>query len=143
MSMELKIPSPEQAYWGLRAMKSVALADGTLDDTELHMLASVQQIFGATHAPEHLSPITPTDLAREFPYPQLRQQLVQGLIVMSLIDGKANARETDLVEQFAQALGVSAPEVKNLRHVFDGEILQLRLDLVRRFWLRPKVEEIW
>ena len=26
--MELKIPSPEQAYWGLRAMKTVALADG-------------------------------------------------------------------------------------------------------------------
>ena len=24
--MELKIPTPEQAYWGLRAMKAVALA---------------------------------------------------------------------------------------------------------------------
>ena len=32
--MELKIPSPEQAYWGLRAMKTVALADGMLDDSE-------------------------------------------------------------------------------------------------------------
>ena len=26
--MELKLPSPEQAYWGLRAMKTVAMADG-------------------------------------------------------------------------------------------------------------------
>ena len=141
--MELKIPSPEQAYWGLRAMKTVALADGTLDETELHMLASVQQILGTTHAPEQLSPITPADLAREFPDPQLRQQLVQGLIVMSLIDGKANARETELVEQFAQALEVSAPEVKDLRHVLKGEILHLRLDLARRFWLRDKVKDIW
>jgi len=74
--MELKIPSSEQAYWGLRAMKTVALADGTLDDAELHLLASVQHIFGTTHAPEQLSPITPADLAREFPDPQLRQQLV-------------------------------------------------------------------
>jgi hypothetical protein len=56
--MELKIPSPEQAYWGLRAMKTVALADGTLDDAELHLLGSVQQIFGTTHAPEQLSPIS-------------------------------------------------------------------------------------
>ena len=63
--MELKIPSPEQAYWGLRAMKTVAMADGTLDDAELHMLASVQQVFGTTHASEQLSPITPADLARE------------------------------------------------------------------------------
>jgi hypothetical protein len=31
--MELKVPSPEQAYWGLRAMKTVAQADGTLDDS--------------------------------------------------------------------------------------------------------------
>ena len=141
--MELKIPSSEQAYWGLRAMKTVALADGTLDDAELHLLASVQQIFGTTHAPEQLSPITPADLAREFPDPQLRQQLVQGLIVMSLIDGRAYAQETELVEQFAQALGVSAPEVKDLRHVLNGEILQLRLDLARRFWLRDKVKDIW
>ena len=39
--MELKIPSQEQAYWGLRAMKTVALADGVLDDSELHLLASI------------------------------------------------------------------------------------------------------
>jgi uncharacterized tellurite resistance protein B-like protein len=107
--MELKIPSQEQAYWGLRVMKTVVLADGTLDDAELYLLASVQQIFGTTHDPEQLSPIAPADLAREFTDPQLRQQLVQGLIVMSLIDGTVNAKETDLVEQFAQALEVSAP----------------------------------
>ena len=141
--MELKIPSPEQAYWGLRAMKSVALSDGTLDDSELHMMEAVQRIFGTTHDLKQLTPIKPGELAREFPDRQLRQQLVQGLIVMSLIDGKANAQETDLVERFAQALEVSAPEVKDLRHVLKGEILQLRLDLVRRFWLRDKVKEIW
>ena len=124
-------------------MKTVALADGALDDSELHLLASVQRIFGMTHEMEQLSPITPEDLALGFPDPQLRQQLVQGLIVMSLIDGKANAQETDLVEQFAQALEVSAPEVKDLRHVLKGEMFQLRLDLARRFWLRDKVKDIW
>lgn len=141
--MDLKIPNSEQAYWGLRAMKTVAQADGTLDDSELHLLASVQQIFGTTHAPEALAPIAPEDLAREFSDPQLRQQLVQGLIVMSLVDGKANAQETDLIEQFAQALEVRAPEVQNLRHVLKREIFLLRLDLARRFWLRNKVNEIW
>ena len=141
--MELKVPSPEQAYWWLRAMKTVAQADGTLDDSELHMMEAVQRIFGTTYSLEELVPIAPADLAREFADPQLRQQLVQGLIVMSLIDGKANAQETDLVEQFAQALEVSAPEVKDLRHVLKGEIFQLRLDLARRFWLRDKVKDIW
>ncbi len=141
--MELKIPSPEQAYWGLRAMKTVAMADRALDASERHMLESIQRIFDTTHDLEQLAPITPVELARVFPDPQLRRQLVQGLVVMTLIDGKANLTEADLVEQFAQALEVDVPEVKNLRHVLNREIIQLRLDLVRRFWLRPKVEEIW
>ncbi len=141
--MELKIPSAEQAYWGLRAMKTVAVADGTLGESELHMLASAQRVIGTNYVVEDLAPITPAELARAFPDPQLRRQLVQGLIVVSLIDGKPNAQEADLVEQYAQALEISDPEVKNLRHVLNGEIAQLRLDLVRRVWLRPKVKELW
>ncbi|MFO0698267.1 MAG: hypothetical protein U0236_03480 [Nitrospira sp.] len=141
--MELKIPSPEQAYWGLRAMKTVAMEDGTLGESERHMLASVQRVIGTSYVVEDLAPITPAELALALPDPQLRRQLVQGMIVVSLIDGKPNAQETALVEQFAEALEVNVLEVKNLRHVLNGEILQLRLDLVRRFWLRPKVEEIW
>lgn len=68
---------------------------------------------------------------------------MQGLVIMTLIDGKADPKETDRVEQFAQVLEIDVPEVKNLRHVLEGEILQLRLDLVRRFWLRQKVAEVW
>jgi tellurite resistance protein len=141
--MELRIPSPEQAYWGLRAMKTVAMADGALDPSEHHMMESIQRVFGTTHDLEQLSPLTPSELAQAFPDPQLGQQLIQGLIVMSLIDGNVNDRETDMVEQFARALDVNAPEVTDLRHALKGEILQLRLDLVRRFWLRDKVKEIW
>ena len=134
--MELKMPSPEQAYWGLRAIKTVALADGVLDESELHMMEAVQRIFGTTHELEQLAPITPTDMAQAFPDPQLRRQLVQELIVMSLIDREASPQETDLIEQYAQALEVSIPEVKDLRYLLRGEILRLRLDLARRFWLR-------
>ena len=141
--MELKFPNHEQAYWGLRAMKTIAMADGVLNESERHMLASVQRVIGTTYEIDELAPITPLELAQAFPDPQLRKQLVQGLIVVSLIDGKPNGQETALVEQFAKALEINVPEVKNLRHVLNGEVLQLRLDLVRRFWLRPKVEEIW
>ncbi len=141
--MELKIPNPEQAYWGLRAMKTVALADGALDGSELRMMAAVQEIAGTSHAVEDLAPITPAELARALTDQQIRRQLVQGLIVMSLIDQEPNLQEAVLVEQFAHALEVSLPEVKDLRHLLKGEIFQLRLDLARRFWLREKVKEIW
>jgi tellurite resistance protein len=57
--MELKTPDPEQAYWGVRAMKSVAMADGALDASELHMVESIQRILGTTHTLEEIAPITP------------------------------------------------------------------------------------
>jgi len=141
--MELKIPTAEQAYWGLRAMKTVALADGALDESERHLLGSIQTVLGTNHPVDQLEPITPEELAQALPDRQIRQQLVQGLIVASLIDGKVIAKETILVEQFAQVLEVSAPEVRDLRYMLEGEMLRLRLDLGRRFWLREKVKEIW
>ena len=141
--MELKMPSPEQAYWGLRAMKTVALADGAIDKSEEHLMESVQRVFGTKHPLEQLEPIAPADLASALPDPQIRRQLVNGLVVMSLIDREVSQQETDLVEQFAEALQVSMPEVTNLRHVLKREIFHLRLDLARRFWLREKVVEIW
>ena len=141
--MELKIPTPEQAYWGLRAMKAVALADGTLDDSERQVMAAVQRVFGTHHQTEELEPITPEELAVALPDPQIRRQLVNGLVVMSLIDREVSPREAELVERFAVALQVTAPEVTNLRHVVKRELFHLRLDLARRFWLREKVAEIW
>jgi tellurite resistance protein len=141
--MELKIPKAEQAYWGLRAIKTVAMADGTLDESERHLLVSIQMILGTKHPVDELEPITVEELARALPDRQIRQQLVQGLIVASLINGKVNEEETALVEQFAKALEVSAPEVRDLRYLLEGELLRLRLDLGRRFWLREKVKEIW
>ena len=109
--MELKIPTPEQAYWGLRAMKAVALADGTLDDSERQVMQAVQRVFGTNHEVAGLEPITPEELALNLPDPQIRRQLVNGLIVMSLIDREVSPREAELVERFAAALQVTAPEV--------------------------------
>ena len=40
--------------------------------------------------------------------------------MISLIDGEAGGKEVDLVEQFARALGVSAPEAKNLGYDLGG-----------------------
>ena len=61
--MELNMPTAEQAHWGLRAMKTVAMADGTLDDAERQMLASVQTILGTKHPVEDLASVTPEELA--------------------------------------------------------------------------------
>jgi tellurite resistance protein len=142
-TVELKMPNHEQAYWGLRALKTVALADGALTAQEEGLLEAVQRMHGTNYQMDQMNPINPADLARGLTDSQLRRQLVQGMIVISLIDQEIGSQETDLIEQFAQALDVSIPEVKDLRLLLDKEILQLRIDLVRRFWLKEKVIGIW
>lgn len=111
--MDLKIPTSEQARWGLRAMKTVALADGALNDSERQMLEAVQRVFGTTHEVEGLLPIAPEELAVGLPDQQIRNQLVNGLIVMSLIDQEVKPVEAELVERFAVALHVSIPSASS------------------------------
>lgn len=141
--MELKMPTHEQAYWGLRAMNTVALADRDVTASEICLLEAVQRMHGTSYLLEQLDPITPAELAQALPDPQLRRQLVQGMIVISLIDQNIDPQETTLIEQFAEALDVTIPEVRDLRYLLNKEILHLRLDMARRFWLREKVIGIW
>jgi hypothetical protein len=85
------------------------------------MMETAQRIFDTTYSPEALDPITPIELARALPDPKIRRQLLNGLIVMSLIDQEASAQEVDLIEQYAQALKISLPEVKDLRYLLVGD----------------------
>ncbi|HNM61639.1 MAG TPA: hypothetical protein PKL51_10835 [Nitrospira sp.] len=135
--MEFTMPTTEQAHWGLRAMKTVALADGGIDESERHMLEAVQRVFGTHHNVDGLQPLAPEELAAGLPDQQIRRQLVNGLIVMSLIDQDVKRAEAELVERFASALQVTLPEVTNLRHVVKKELFHLRLDLVRRSMIAP------
>ena len=67
--MEFKRPTPEQAYWGLRAMKTVALVDGRFDEAERHMLQSIQRVLQTDNDIEALEPIEADLLARSLPDP--------------------------------------------------------------------------
>ena len=67
-------------------------------------------------------PLLPSDRSSYLARPGPADQAVNGAghDVISLIDGEAGGKEVDLVEQFARALGVSAPEAKNLGYDLKG-----------------------
>ncbi len=139
--MKFAMPTPAQAHSGLRAIKSVALADGELSPVERAMMISVQEIFGTEYDIDALDAIEPDALAEAIPDPQLRTQLTSGLVIMSLIDEVADDREANKVAEFAAALGVQNREVKNLRQLADGHTRLARFDIVRRFWAVARVRE--
>lgn len=136
--MKLQRPSPAILPYGLRAMKSIAIVDGVFHETERELIATAQQFFGADHDIDALAPITPDELAEHLTDPQLRRQIVRGMVVLSLIDGEASPAEAALVESYAQALGVESPDLTALRHLADDSLTRARFDIARRFWAREK-----
>jgi hypothetical protein len=139
--MELLTPPRELVQYGLRAMKTVGVAGGGLDTQERALLDAAQRLFGTEHDVDALEPITPAELATSLIDPGLRRQLVLGLLLLSMADGEASREEAELVEAFADALEVKTHEVATFRRLAEGRLLLARLDVLRRFWVRPHLIE--
>ncbi len=139
--MEFLTPPPEVVPFGLRAMKTVALANGRMDESEKEMLSAAQAAFGNNEDIDSLSPIEPAQLAQAIVDPGLRRQLVSGLIVMTMIDGEASPSEARVVSEFAAALGVDPEYANRLRRLAEGHTLAVRFDLARRAWPQRNMAE--
>ena len=99
--MDFRLPPKELIPFGLRAMKTVALADGQFDTTEREMLEAAQRFHGTQHDVDALEPIEPSELAQAMTDPQLRMQVVQALVIVASIDGAPDAKELAVIERFA------------------------------------------
>src|SRR4029453_12541294 len=133
VAMRLIQPDPAAALLGLRAMKTVALASGTIKPAQRAMMEAAQKVILRTnHAIDALPPITANELAKGFPGAQLRQQFVNGMMVTALADGVPSRETVAKVEEFAGALGVATPEITDLRLMADGHMLLAKLDFLRR-----------
>lgn len=137
--MDFMLPSPEQGLYGLRALKTVGMADGALDQSEIAMLHAARELTGATCDIDALEPIEPDALAAAITDAQLRWQLVSAMVVMSMVDQDADEREIERIEAFARALRVDNNAVATARHLAHDQMLLVRFDIVRRFWAVEKI----
>ena len=127
-------PSPEVAPYGLRAMTMVAsAATEGLGSNQRVLLAAAQHVILHTALDiDSLAPITPEELSSHMTDADLRRQFIQGMTVMSIVDGPATPEQSALITAFAQALGVDEPAVKVIHDLADKETLLFRLDFYRR-----------
>lgn len=139
--MELHLPPPHLVPYGLRAMKTLALANGALADAERAMMASAQRLFGTDIDIDGLDPIEPDELARHITDPALRRQIVRALTLLTLVDGVATRDEVDVVDGFARALEVASADLRVLRNLAEENLWRVRFDIGRRFWAREKLAE--
>ncbi len=132
--MDIIEPKSEEAFYGLRAMKMVAQAsEKGLGDYERNLLAAAQKVVLHTNFDvDSLTPISPEELANHFENQDLRHQLVQGMIVMSIVDGPATHEQVALISSFAKTLEVDEPAVKVNQELAERELLLFRLDFYRQ-----------
>ena len=131
--MRLMRPDPAAALLGLRALKTIATSSGEMGPAQRGLMkASQKVILGIETDIDALPTITPADLAAGFPAGELRQQLVNGLIVTSVADGVPSREALGKVEAFAKALGITEPVLADLRLLADNHMTIFKLDLLRR-----------
>src|SRR4051812_13823429 len=131
--MRLMRPDPAAALLGLRAMKTMATASGEIGPAQRALMQAAQKVILGIEADiDSLPPITPAELAAGFPGDELRQQFVHGMLVTAVADGVPSRETLAKVEAFAEALGVPAPVLRDLRLLADHHMTMFKLDFLRR-----------
>jgi hypothetical protein len=132
--------SSHQATVALQALRTTALADGALEGHEHALLLAAARALGV---PPPEAGTTPGAVAAEIPDAGARTRLVQAMLTMALLDGAVDEREITCIASFATALGVDEPRLGNLRHIAQGRLRLLQLDLLRRSPMARMAEQVW
>lgn len=143
--MNLFRPGREQVPYPLRAMTMVAhAAEHGLGQAQRALLAAVQKvILDSDIEIDSLLSISPEELAAHLMQPELCRQLIQGMVVMSLVDGPSSLEQAKLISDFASAMQVDEPAVNVIRHLAEKELLMFRFDFYRRSHVRDYIESTY
>lgn len=137
------VPPPEVAPWMLRALKSLALADGTFDPRERRFLEVNRQLFGITEDLASIAAATPEEVAAAIVDDGLRRDLLKRLVVMSALDEQIHPGELALLRRYAIAFSVDEPAIDAMQRYASGRIRLLAIDLGRRAHRAARIKAVW
>lgn len=139
----LELPE-DRALLCLRALRTVAAADGKFAAQEQRLLGVAAGALRLVRDPSTLEPATPAEVAAGVTDALERTRLLQGLIVMAMIDGDVDRTELAALRAFADALGIDEPRLSSLRQYAAGRWTLMQWDLARRSGvMRTTVDEAW
>jgi hypothetical protein len=131
--MRLMHPDPEAGLLGLRAMKTIVAAAGPMGPSQRAVMEAAKKVILHLDADiDALQSVTPAELAAGFPVPALRQQFINGALVISLADGVPAPETVARMAAFAEALGVDTPALTDLRRLAEHHMLVFKIDFLRR-----------
>lgn len=138
--MKLEVPPPEVAHAGLRALQTVAAADGEMHEMERGLIESVQSLLlGTKHDVAALGLIGPRELAEAVPKGIFRERIIRGCTLMALVDGDASEDEEGILDAFADALEIDNAPLQDFKRILHRKLGLLRIDIVRRSFIGKRV----
>ncbi|MBS2016215.1 MAG: TerB family tellurite resistance protein [Deltaproteobacteria bacterium] len=141
--MPIVIP-PEQAKVALRALKTIAAASKGIDETERELLEAAANALHVDEDLDALATITPEEAARAITDEKNRTRLVEGMMLMAMMDQDIDAEEVKVIRRFADVFGIDEPRVKNLAQFVQGDHVRLKLDVFRRsYFLDVAAVDAW
>jgi lysophospholipase L1-like esterase len=90
----------------LRAFKTLSLESGSMTAEERARLDKIQRLSGTAFDLDTLPPISPAELAAGLASPTQRRRLIDSLVEIAGDDGANQPEEQNLIDGYAQALGV-------------------------------------
>ena len=127
-----------QSETALRALKTIALADGQWGTHERTLIECAAELYGSDADIDALDPIEPEQVARVITSPEDRLRLVQGGLIMGMADMSAHPKEADYISHLQSALDVSEQRVEIFRRMAVGQRLRVRAAIVRAFHTTQK-----
>lgn len=127
----------------LRALKTIAVADGTFESRQRGFIETHQKEFGLDTNVDTLAPISPDELAAAIPDSDTRLAIVQRMVIVALLDEEAHAAEIDLLRNFAKTLGVTEPAIEQMKFAATNNAKRLAFDLLRHGFLATVFRNAW
>lgn len=106
----------------LRALKTVAMADGTFAVKEQALLAASAELLDTPATPAEVPTISPAELAAGLTDPERRLVGLKACLVMGIVDGQISPDEWKVLSAFREAFAVDETQLQ----VFHGLVTQHR-----------------
>lgn len=146
-NMRIDLPDAKReaiARVGLAGLLDMAQLDGGPSAKAMAAIASVRDhILHVDLDLERLEPLPPRELARQLRAidddPQWRERILRGLTLIAMFDGDPSASHLQRLQEAATAFGIDDAPVDTYRRTMGKRLTLLRLDIVRRGFMKPAI----
>jgi hypothetical protein len=115
----------------LRALKSVALANGSYDEGERALMRAAASAYRLDIDVDALEPIDADSLAEALPSPEERLRTLQACMLMTVADAEVSPAEVKVLDAFRKAFGVDEPRLAVLRSLASDNKRMARFHMLR------------